>query len=77
MRGEMMKATARIVFVCCIVGAALVAIAGDGKAIQPLERAATASPATNAVAATNTFLLTLWQRAWRGGGTWRGSANML
>ena len=49
----------RCLMACCAVGAALVAVAGDGKAIQPLERAATACPATNAVAAvaaTNTFL---------------------
>ena len=46
----------RCLMACCAVGAAIVAIAGDGKAIPSPERAATASPATNAVAATNTFL---------------------
>ena len=51
-----MKATARSVFECCIVGAAIVAAAGDGKGIPPPERVANASPVTNAVAATNTFL---------------------
>ena len=49
-----MKATARSVFECCIVGAAIVAAAGDGKGIPPPERAANASPVTNAVAAANT-----------------------